>query len=665
MGYLIAKALEIIKFVFQFLNEEPIMLSNRFRLNEMLVFAYRLFLAFFFYFIARVLFYFYNSDLLAVDSAGQFMKLAYHGLTFDRMAIFYVNILFILLSIVPIFKSTSKGYQKVVFWSYIIPNLLAYATNFIDFIYYRFIYARTTIAVFDSLEHESNKGQLFLNFLVNYWHVFALCIALCVLWVFLYKRVKFTQTLEVESKKNYFISSACIIVIVGVGFIAGVRGDLKKTTRPLNIIDANRHVEKPEHADIVLNTPFAILRTIGKTSFKKVEYMDEATLNRYVSGTKQYYSTDPSTPNIVLFITESYAREYIGAFNEDMNIPNFKSYTPFIDSLAQHSLIFPKAFANGYKSIHGVSSVIAGIPSFKDAFTSSPFPKQNIESLVSTLKSKGYDTSFFHGAPNGSMGFLGFGNILGYDHYYGKTEYNNDDDFDGTWGIWDEPFFQFMRKTLNEKKGPFFATLFTVSSHEPFQVPSQYEGKFPKGNQQIHQTVGYTDYAFKRFFEESSKEPWFKNTIFVITADHTNQIDYDEYRKLVNRTAVPILFYTADERYKGVDKSLAQQIDIYPTLLDMIGYDKPFRSWGRSLLNDTIVKPFTINYGGNEYTYQEGNYIVRFNGKEVTGFYAINDKGLEHNLIQNKNKEMEELELKCKAFVQDYFNRIIDKRLDR
>lgn len=640
------------------------MISNRFRLNEVLVLFYRLFLAFVFYFIARTLFYVYNTDLLNVDSIGQFLSLSYHGLIFDRMAIFYVNSLFILLSILPIFVNTNKGYQKMLFWVYIIPNLIAYSTNFIDFIYYRFIYARTTIAVFDSLEHESNKGKLFFNFLINYWHVFLLCILLCVCWVYLYKRVKFNRPLKIESKKAYWLASSIIIIVVGIGFVAGVRGDLKKTTRPINIIDANRYVEKPEHADIVLNTPFSILRTIGKTSFKKVDYMDANDLNKFVSSTKQYNSNELKKYNIVLFITESYAREYIGAFNKDMDIPNFKSYTPFIDSLAQHSLIFPNAFANGYKSIHGVSSVVAGIPSFKDAFTSSPFPKQDIESLVSTLKSEGYDTSFFHGAPNGSMGFLGFGNILGYDHYYGKTEYNNDKDFDGTWGIWDEPFFQYMREELNKKEGPFFATLFTVSSHEPFKVPAEYDGKFPKGNQQIHQTVGYTDYAFKRFFEESSKEPWFENTIFVITADHTNQIDYDEYRKLVNRTAVPILFYTPDERLKGVNKELAQQIDIYPTLLDLIGYQKPFRSWGRSLVNDTITKPFTINYGANEYTYQEGNYICRFNGKEVTGFYDINDKGLEHNLISQKNKEMETIEMKCKAFLQDYFERIIDKKLN-
>ncbi|MHC5309241.1 LTA synthase family protein [Myroides sp. LJL116] len=640
------------------------MLSNRYRLNEMLVFFYRLFLAFFFYFVARVLFYLYNADLLQVDSIGEFLTLAYHGITFDRMAIFYVNSLFILLSILPFFVQTKKGFQKFLFWIYFIPNLLAYATNFIDFIYYRFIYARTTIAVLDSLEHETNKVTLFWNFTTAYYDVLLWFLGLSVLWVFLYKKVRFTRVIKVEYKKSYWISSLVIFVGVMIGFVAGVRGDLKKTTRPLNIIDANRHVQKPEHADIVLNTPFAILRTIGKTSFKKVDYLEQEDLQKHISSYKQYTTNEPSTPNVVLFILESFSREYIGAFNEDQNIENFVSYTPFVDSLAQNSLIYPNAFANGYKSIHGMSSVIAGIPSFKDAFTSSPFPKQKIESLVSTLQSKGYDTSFFHGAPNGSMGFLGFSNILGFDHYYGLNEFNNPSEFDGTWGIWDEPFFQYMADELSEKKQPFFATLFSVSSHEPFNIPQKYQGKFNKGNQQIHQTIGYTDFALQEFFRKNQNEPWFKNTIFIITADHTNQVDYPEYLKPVNRTAVPILIYSPSQDLKGVDKRLAQQIDIYPTVLDLIGYQETFRSWGRSLINDTIVEPFTINYSFNEYTFQQGDYICRFNGKEVTGFYHIDDKGLENNLIGQKNPQMQELELNTKAFIQDYFQKIIDKQLD-
>jgi phosphoglycerol transferase MdoB-like AlkP superfamily enzyme len=180
----------------------------------------------------------------------------------------------------------------------------------------------------------------------------------------------------------------------------------------------------------------------------------------------------------------------------------------------------------------------------------------------------------------------------------------------------------------------------------------------------MHQCVGYTDFAFKKFFESAQKAPWFKNTIFIITADHTNQIAYKEYNKIVNRYAVPILIYKPDGSLKGVNTELAQQIDIYPTLIDMIGYQKPFRSWGRSLLGDTLTSPFVLNYNGKEYQFMKNNYICTFNGNSATGFYHIADKSLEKNLISNKNAEMNALEITTKAYLQDYFNRIIDKKLD-
>jgi phosphoglycerol transferase MdoB-like AlkP superfamily enzyme len=401
-------------------------------------------------------------------------------------------------------------------------------------------------------------------------------------------------------------------------------------------------------------------------NFKKVEFDDvtEKVISEKIKPIKLYNNNAPSTPNVVVFILESYGREYCGAFNKDMNIKDYKSHSPFIDSLAQHSLIFTNAYANGRQSIHGMSSIIAGIPTYKDAFTSSPYPKQKIESLVSTLENKGYSTSFFHGAANGSMGFLGFSTILGIDNYYGRTEYNNDDDFDGYWGIWDEPFLQFMKTTLDKEKTPFFSTVFTVSSHEPYIIPEKYKNKFKEGDIVMHKCVEYTDYALRRFFDEAKKSSWYENTIFVLVADHGNQVFYTDYYKPVNRFAVPILIYQPNSEYVGVNNELAQQIDIYPTILDMIGYNQPFRSWGRSLVDKKHeTQPFVVNSMGNIHHYMKGNYICTFDGKKVIGFYSINDKGLEHNLIKNRNAEMDELELESKAFYQDYMNRVIDKKL--
>ena len=637
-----------------------------FRLNEYKVMIFRLLLAYVFYFIARSLFVIYNFSVLDMSSFYEFLSLCYHGLIFDTTAIFYLNSLFVLLSMFPLWINTKPYYQKLLFYIYFFFNLIGYATNFIDLGYYKFIYNRTTISEWAVVKNEQNILQMFMRFAVSYWHIFILFVVLSVLWVYLYKKIKFKPS---PYKKHiaFYISSSVVSLLLMVTFmVAGIRGgDLKKSTRPINLVDANRYVKKIQHADVILNTPFAIIRTFGNNNFKKLNYgISKKDVNALVQPIKSYSPKNNSKPNIVLFITESYGREYIGAFNKHKNIPNYQSFTPFLDSLANHSLIFPNAFTNGRKSIHGMSSVLAGIPSFTDAYTSSPYAKQPVESLVSTLNSMGYDTSFFHGAPNGSMGFLGFSNILEFDHYYGKTEFNDDTQYDGSWGIWDEPFFQFMKTTLDQKESPFLATVFTVSSHEPYVIPKEYEGKFPKGYVPMHKCVGYTDFAFKQFFESAKKESWFENTIFVITADHCNQVHYDEYKKDINRYAVPIIFYDPKGKYVGENMDLAQQMDIYPTILQMTGYDKPFRSWGRSLIDENQqTTPFVMNHDGVFYRYTKGNYICIFDGEKAIGFYGIDDLSLNQNLIANKNEEMIQLEKSCMAFIQDYFEKIIDKKL--
>lgn len=638
-----------------------------FRLQEIVALLYRIFLAFFFYQIARLLFWFFNKNLIPIDSVSEYLNLAYRGIAFDTTAILYVNSLFILLSIIPIVVNTKKAYQKFLFYLYFITNGISYGMNFGDFVYFKFSQARLTTAAMNVAQHESNVGKVFLLSIVEHPFVIVWFVILMALWIFLYNKVK------VEFKKPvklipYFIFSILTLCLTALLVVGGIRGDFRHSTRPINLVDANRHVTKPAQANVVLNSVFSFFRTMNTNNFQEVHFVDEKFINENIHPYKLYTreEVDPK-PNVVIFILESFGKEYSGAFNKNSKIENFVSYTPFFDSLAAKSLIATNAFANGRQSIHGMSSILAGIPTLKDAFTSSPYSNQKIQSIVSVSNEMGYDTSFFHGAPNGSMGFLGFGNILGFKHYYGKTEFNNDAEFDGIWGIWDEPFFQYFAKTLNQKKNPFMATMFSVSSHHPFKVPEKYKGKIKKGPLEIHEPIGYTDYALKQFFKTAEKMPWFDNTIFVFVADHTNQVGYPEYEKSMNRFAVPILFYSPNPKYQlqGEITEPAQQMDIYPTLADLMGYNKKIRSWGRSLVTDKKEDYMIINSDSINEQFIIGNYIYLFNGKEVTGIYTIEDKGLEKNLLNKiKNPEIEKGILLSKAWYQDYMNRVINRKLN-
>ena len=600
--------------------------------------------------------------MIIIESVEEFFYLCYIGLTFDTSAILYSNVLFILLSLIPFKNYSSESFQKKMMILYFTTNLITYSTNFFDFIYYRFSQSRLTTRVFDILENETNKMSLAGSFIYNYWHVFIFFFIMVFLWITLYRKINLKKYTPKYSFKFISFSTITSLMIIFL-CVVGMRGGLGNATRPINMVDAHRFVKKGIHADFVLNSPFCFIRTFNKNHFNKKYFMKESEVDKLLNPVRKVNDSIYSKPNVMILVMESFGREYIGAFNKSRKIENYVSYTPFLDSLSNHSLIFTNAFANGRQSIEALPSILASVPSFKVPFTSSPYSNQEIQSLVSVFKDKGYSTSFFHGAPNGSMGFLGLSNILGFDNYYGKNEFNDNSLYDGYWGIWDEPFLNYVKNETDKLVEPFFSTFFSLSSHEPFYVPEEYKGVFPMGDVQMHQVIGYSDNALKLFFDSAKNEPWFENTLFIITADHTNQFWYPFYSSPINRFAIPILFYHPNGSFKGVNDELTHQMDIFPSIVDLVGYEKPINSWGRSLFSNS-GKPFSIHFSGTVYHFITDKYILVFDGDSVIGIYDKEDQWLSNNLKENSNINFSNEEKYLKAFMQDYMNRIIEKKLN-
>lgn len=638
-----------------------------YRLSELKILVYRLLLAYVVFTISRILFIVYNLDVIPVSSLTEAIYLCYLGIRFDTTSILYLVSPFIILSLLPGSFIFNKVYQKIVKGFYFFGGSLGLFYNFIDIVYYPFNLMRMNANFLESIENEENKLTLLLHFSSVYFYLIVLFGLIMLAWVYFYDRQKLTPII-IQSRKNYYLESVILFFGVITLSIGGIRGgNFKKSTRPIGTIHAMEKVENPQHADIVLNTPFSIFRTLGKVDVQRQIKHDEPLVKKVLRPIKFYPPSkqDSIKPNVVLFILESFGREYWGTLNEETNIPNFESFTPFLDSLGKHSLRFPNFYANGRKSIHAMPAILAGIPSFKTGYTTSPFVLQPVESVVSILNKQDYDTSFFHGAPNGSMGLLGFSSVLGYDHYYGFDEYGKKEDFDGYWGIWDHLFLDFVKETIDDKEGPFFSTIFTVSSHEPYIVPDQFKGKFKKGYNPMHQSVGYTDFSLQQFFEKAKQEDWYENTLFIFTADHVNKTHFPFYEQTINRFANPLMIFSPKGLYKGVNRELGQHMDIYPTIVDLIGYDQPFRSWGQSLISSPVQEPYVINFfGGSSYFIMDDKTIIVSDGDNVKGVYNASDKGLENNLMnQLTNPEVAKLQQKMEMFIQDYMNRIIDGNL--
>lgn len=631
--------------------------------NEYLVLLYRFALIMLFFSIFRVIFFAFNTSSFPDVTVKGFFRMLQGGLMFDLSALLYLNGIFSILCILPFPFKYSNIYQRLLKGVYMIFNGLGLALNSIDIIYFRFINKRTTYNVFDILSNEDNMFALWVQFFIDFWYIALIFIIAIVLLSLLYSFLR-PKPYKHKIKWLYYPVSLLVLVLFAGFSIVGIRGGYRHSTRPINISNAGKFVESPSEMSIVLNTPFSIIRTWKKKSFKEVHYFSsEETLKAVYDPV--FIPSDSAVmndKNVVVFILESFNGEYLGALNTELDNGEYKGYTPFLDSLMQHGFVIENSFANGEKSIDAMPSVLASVPSLVLPYTVSEYSSNKVNGMAELLAKKGYETAFFHGAPNGSMGFDAFAKISGFQSYYGRDEYDNDDDFDGIWGIWDEPFFQFYADEMNQMKEPFFTSLFSLSSHHPFKVPEKYEGVFPKGPLPVHECIGYTDNALRNFFAKASSMPWYKNTLFVITADHSSASHYKSSCNSRKHFAIPLFFYSpGDSLLKKWDTGIAQQTDIMPTVLNYLGFDEPYLAFGNDLFNREKSR-FTVNYLNGYYQYAEGDLLIYFDGIEVHSVFNVkHDPMLKNNLKDSIDYSL--IERNCKAFVQQYNNRMIEDRL--
>jgi len=596
------------------------------------------------------------------------MRLMSGGLVFDTTAVLYTNLLYFFLFLLPFEFRYNLVFQTAMKFLYLITNSLALTANCCDFIYFQFGFRRTTASIFSEFKHETNLGALIPRFIVGYWYVVLIGLALIAILYFTYGPSRITKSVTPKVRKAQliqYLSGTVLFVVFGTLIVAGLRGDLKHSTRPITLSNAGKYISEPLEANIVLNTPFAIYRTISKQSLEKENYFNsQEDLDKvYTPVHKPVVNAPFQKQNVVILILESFGCEYTKTYGHHLDGGTYEGYTPFLDSLIGNSRMYLQSFSNGRKSIDAMPSVLASIPMMVEPFSLTSYSANKINSIASLLNGEGYYTAYFHGAPNGSMGFDAFANAAGFKDYYGLNEYPNKKDFDGSWGVWDEEFFQFFAGKMNQFKQPFCTAIFSVSSHHPFIVPERYKGKFRQGPMPIHQCINYTDYALKRFFETASRMPWYNNTLFVITGDHTSQSVHLEYKTNIGAFKVPVIFYKPDGSLKSVIDDLAQQIDIMPSILGYLNYNHPYLAFGRNLF-DPQAEPFVITYTSNTYQLVMGDYLFLYNGLTETGFYNVRTDLLLSNNMTGQYPEIEKkMEGKIKAIIQQYNNRMIDNKL--
>ena len=589
-------------------------------------------------------FYFLTNQASYPDVTGNhFLELFFGGLRFDLTALLYLNSVYLLMQLLPIRIRQNKRYQQVAQWFYWIPNSLAIIVNCIDMVYMQFTGRRTTMAFFTEFQNEGNLAQIFLTSMVQYWYVTLFAIAMIVLLVLLTRR-----NVETDDKRHliiYYISETAILLVSIYFVVIGIRGGFGAFTRPITLSNALAYTNHPNETNIVLNTPFAIMRSSEGKVFPDLQYFSPEEAEQIMTPLHAAQQGNMVQKNVVIILLESFSKEYLG------------HYTPFLDSLSAQALTFELSLANGRKSIDAMPSILSSIPMLITPYILTPYSTNDVGSLASYLGAKGWQTAFFHGAPNGSMGFQAYARSCGFEAYYGKDEYNNNADYDGYWAIWDEPFLQFFGQTMTTMQQPFMTTVFTATSHHPFQVPKQYEGVFPEGTHPLHKCIGYTDNSLRKFFDYAKQQPWYENTLFVLTADHTNALTTPEYNNDKGRYEVPIIFFDPhmDEALRTKERHFpVAQVDILPSVLAYLDYDEPYFAFGEDVITRDKEHPYVVNYNNPVFQIFSDSLLLQFDGKEVTAV---------QNFGNAKNENDVAMLRYLQATIQQYITRMKSNRL--
>lgn len=328
--------------------------------------------------------------------------------------------------------------------------------------------------------------------------------------------------------------------------------------------------------------------------------------------------------NIVLITVESLSAEYLGAYG------GRKQLTPYLDKIAAEGLVFDRVFAIGTRTVRGLEALSLGIP---------PIPgqavihRQNIDHLATigeVLEAQGYSTFFLYG---------GYGYFDNMNAYFRANDYTvidrtdfsqNEITAENVWGVDDESLLNHALGTLDSaytSKKPFFAHLMTTSNHRPYTFP-QGRIDLPQGNRSG--AVKYTDYAIGKFIEHAHTKPWFKDTLFVIVADHCASVA-GKTKLPVAKYHIPLIFYAPDMLKSGHENRLASQIDIVPTLLDLLGEKGGDLFFGKSIFqaekNGTTPRAFISNY--QELGYYKDDSLIVLSPKQKVESYKINPRTFE------------------------------------
>lgn len=489
--------------------------------------------------------------------------------------------------------------KRILKWYFLATHSVLILCNLFDSVYFRFSGKRMSMATF-------YLGQEFLaqagQFSVNYFYVPLIWL---ILSIFLFST--FPSSIKPSPpSKGRFKTAGAIILIIYVHIVFARGGYTGKVLRPVHA-----YLGDPALAALKLNSTFTVITSnythnTPRYNASRSQITDQL---KPVDFASKFKSKRPQ--NIVIMIVES--------LSSDLWFPasGRKDIVPFLNKLSERSLISQKHFSNGRTSIDALPSILFGYPLLDEHWARSNYQTNCWQGLGSILLKEGYQTQFFHGADKPSMYFDAISAAAGIAEHYHREHVTAPEADDGHWGIYDEPFLQFTAHQLSKNQKPFLSTIFTLSSHQPFALPEVYRRKFNHIKNPFERSLRYTDHAIGQFFATIETQPWYEDTLFIITGDHTfADLEHPYMKQGPGRFRVPLILYHPRIKFNEEIKHISHHADIYASVLDFLKLETTsFPLISKSIWNQN-QKSYAFFKEGGDYLLALDDSLLKLNPLE-------------------------------------------------
>jgi len=492
-----------------------------------------------------------------------------------------------------------------------------------------FIIFFSTLAEFPFWEEFSNRFNFIaVDYLIYTYEVIeninqsfpipwlvSLLVLLCLLSFFVLWKTKLTKVaFEYKTPFKYRFAYFSVLILISALHIQSIdnkQADYSKNTYVNELSKNGTYSFVSAYISNELDYDTFYARIEEKKSFKIIKkellqknqkYINDDNLDIY-----RYTKKDSTIikPNVILVCIESFNANFMAEFG------NTDKITPFIDTLSQESILFTNMYATGTRTVRGMEAIILSVPPTPGHSIVRRPNNNNLYSVASILKEKNYKLNFFYGGDgyfdnmNSFFGGQGFniidrnrGNPLSDNIHTSRTNIeDNEVSFENAWGICDEDVYSKVLKIADanyENKEPTFSFVMTTSNHRPYSFPEN-KIKLKQGSRKA--AVKYTDYALRNFINEAKKKKWFKNTVFVIIADHCAS-SAGKWNINIDKHHIPALIYNLPNRKSQKINKLVSQIDILPTLFSYLNWNYSTALYGMDInkMNKNDERALIGNY---------------------------------------------------------------------